>query len=68
MTMADVSAELDTRGGLLPLMHLFPSEQQHAGLSIPWEEADEQLQRWMTSSSTYKEAIRELEMTHMPDI
>jgi hypothetical protein len=64
VSTADVSAELEVRGGLFPLMHLFPSEASHPGISIPWEQQDAALQGWMVNSSAYQAAVAELEAAH----
>lgn len=61
---SDVSAELSVRGNLFPLMHLFPSEEDHPGLSIPWQQEDLHLQQWLANSRTYQEAVRQLEAAH----
>jgi hypothetical protein len=61
---ADVAAELDVRGGLSPLMHLFPSEATHPGISIPWEQQDTALQAWLLQSSSYQAAVAELDAAH----
>lgn len=55
--LAGVEAELQLRGGFLPLMHLFPDEQHHPGLSIPWTAADRELHAWAHTSPTYQAAI-----------
>lgn len=62
--VSDVAAELEARGGLLPLMHLFPCEASHPGTSIPWEQQDAALQAWLGSSSSYQAAAAELEAAH----
>lgn len=62
--IADVSSELRARGSLFPLMHLFPTEEHHPGLSIPWTMEDQQLQQWIPSSQLYQAALKELETAH----
>jgi hypothetical protein len=64
VTTADVAAELDVRGGLFPLMHMFPCEATHPGISIPWEPQDVALQGWLAQSSSYQAAAAELEAAH----
>lgn len=65
MALADVQGELAVRGGLLPLMHLFPNEETHPGLSIPWTAADQQLQRWLRTDPAYQAAAAELAAGHL---
>ena len=57
LSMSEVESELQLRGGFLPLMHLFPQEEEYPGLSIPWTPADQQLQAWMRGSALYRECI-----------
>lgn len=61
---SDVSAEVSVRGGLFPLMHLFPSEDDHPGLSIPWQQEDHQLQQWLVNSQAYQQAVYDLQTAH----
>jgi hypothetical protein len=62
--MGDVGQELQLRGGLLPLMHLFPNERSHPGSSIPWTHSDVQLQQWLAGSQAYLAAVQELASCH----
>jgi hypothetical protein len=64
VTAADVASELQVRGGLFPLMHMFPSDATHPGISIPWEAQDVALQAWLAQSSSYQAAAAELEAAH----
>lgn len=64
VTTSDVGQELQLRGGLLPLMHLFPNEASHPGSSIPWQDSDLQLQQWLARSQAYQEAVRQLDTCH----
>lgn len=56
-SISEVEAELQLRGGFIPLMHLFPSEEDVPGLSIPWTPADTQLREWLGTSPLYQAAI-----------
>ena len=62
--IADVLSELSARGSLFPLMHLFPTEDEHPGLSIPWTREDQQLRHWIPGSQLYQAAAKELENAH----
>ncbi len=64
VSTADVEAEMSVRGGLLPLMHLFPSQQSHPGNSIPWQPEDQKLQQWLATSAAYAAAAGELRHAH----
>lgn len=56
-SLSEVEAELQLRGGFMPLMHLFPTEEDIPGLSIPWTRADDRLREWLGTSSAYQAAI-----------
>lgn len=60
VSIADVQQELSVRGGLFPLMHLYPNEQTHPGSSIPWQQDDLRLQQWLTHNAAYHAAAAEL--------
>jgi hypothetical protein len=64
VTPSDVGQELALRGGLLPLMHLFPGEESHPGSSIPWQNSDLALQQWLRTSPAYAAAVTELDSCH----
>ncbi len=55
-SIPEVEAELRARGGFVPLMHLFPTEADTPGLSIPWTRADAALRAWARGSSLYADA------------
>jgi hypothetical protein len=55
-TIPEVQAELAARGGFVPLMHLFPREEDTRGLSIPWTRADGALREWADGSAEYQAA------------
>jgi hypothetical protein len=55
-SISEVEAELALRGGFVPLMHLFPREEGHPGLSIPWTPADDRLREWAAGSEAYQAA------------
>ncbi|KAI8462616.1 MAG: tubulin-tyrosine ligase family-domain-containing protein [Monoraphidium minutum] len=55
-SLSEVEAELQLRGGFLPLMHLFPREDALPGLSIPWTPADAALAAWAAASPAYQAA------------
>ena len=58
--MSEVESEFKQRGGFLPLMHLFPTEEQVPGLSIPWTAADARLRAWTETSPEYQAAAAAL--------
>jgi hypothetical protein len=55
-TLSEVEAEIARRGGFVPLMHLFPTEEGNPGLSIPWTAADVALREWAAGSAAYAAA------------
>lgn len=65
VSITDVEQELSVRGGLFPLMHLFPSEQTHPGSSIPWQPVDIKLQQWLQHNAAYQAAATELTACHV---
>lgn len=60
LSLGEVEAEMQRRGGFVPVMHLFPRQAQHPGLSIPWTAADQQLEHWMAGSQVYKAAAAQV--------
>jgi hypothetical protein len=64
LSSRDFEAELAARGGLLPVMHLFPSDSRHPGNSIPWQKQDMLLQEWLAGSAAYTAAVEELKHAH----
>lgn len=52
----ELEAELRARGGFVPVMHLFPTDEDFPGLSIPWTAADRRLREWAAGSELYAEA------------
>lgn len=54
----EVAAELQRRGGFVPLMHLFPhSTDKHLQASVPWTAADKELQAWIARSHLYQQVL-----------
>lgn len=64
VSITDVQQELSVRGGLFPLMHLYPNETSHPGSSIPWTPEDVRLQQWLASNAAYQEAAAALPSCH----
>eukprot|EP00775_Hariotina_reticulata_P004710 gene4710-4960_t len=64
LSSQDFEAELAVRGGLLPVMHLFPSDRRHPGHTIPWQQQDLLLQQWLVGSAAYTAAVEELKHAH----
>jgi hypothetical protein len=64
VSISDVQQELSVRGGLYPLMHLYPNEWTHPGSSIPWTHQDIKLQQWLAHDPAYQAAAAELSTCH----
>lgn len=64
VSITDVEQELAVRGGLLPLMHLFPDEASQPGSSVPWTPQDVALRDLCASSPAYAAAVAELQHAH----
>lgn len=64
VSISDVQQELSVRGGLFPLMHLYPNETSHPGSSIPWQPEDTRLQQWLKADAAYQAAAALLPTCH----
>jgi hypothetical protein len=64
VSISDVQQELCARGGLFPLMHLYPNETSHPGSSIPWQAEDLKLHQWLKGDAAYQAAAAELPSCH----